>query len=138
MKSLHNTLTLVAFTVLLFAAAANAQIASRFIRVDVPFEFQVGKTVLPPGDYTIARANSNILILRDSQERVVASMVTTQAQVLSAPHVPKLVFYTNGGRNVLARIWTADSRYGYELSVARNRSAYAKARITEVQAATGR
>lgn len=138
MKSIQHTLTLLAFTVLLFAATANAQTAARFIQVDVPFEFQVGNTVLPPGDYTIARASSNILILRDSQERVVASMVTTQAQALSAPHAPKLVFYTDGGRNVLARIWTADSRYGYELSVARNHSAYAKARITEVQAATGR
>jgi hypothetical protein len=137
MNSIQRAFTLLALTVLLFAGV-QAQTTARFIQVHVPFEFQVGNEVLPAGEYSITRANPYILVLRDSHERVVASVVPAPAQASAAPAACKLVFYVDGERNVLARIWSANSRYGYELPVPRNWPAFAKVRTTEVQAATGR
>src|ERR1700733_8444088 len=133
MKSIQRTLTLLLLTVLLFICATWAQTATPLIRVNVPFEFQVGNKLLPAGDYLIAHSESYFLVVRDSHQRVVATVVTTPAQTLTAPPVSKLVFRVDGGRNVLTRVWTSSSRYGYELPAPRIGTAFAKTPSTEMQ-----
>jgi hypothetical protein len=138
MKSMQWALTLLLLTVLLFTSAAGAQTGTPLIRVAVPFDFQVGNKLLPAGDYLIARAESYFLVVRDSNERVVAMVVTTPAQALTAPPVSKLVFRVDGGRNVLTRVWTSSSRYGYELPPPRTRAVFAKTPSTEMQVTAGK
>jgi hypothetical protein len=139
MKSLQQTLTpLLLLTVLLFAGAARAQTATPLIRINVPFEFQVGNKLLPAGDYSVCRANPYILVVRDSRQRVVATLVTTPAQTLAPPTVPKLAFRVQGTRNVLTHVWLANSRYGFEFPASHTRPLFAQTPTSNVQAAAGR
>ena len=138
MRFIQHTLTVVAAAVLLFAGTARSQTVSRIIQVEIPFEFQLGNHVLPAGKYTISQANPSVLLLRDARDRVVASVVASQAQRLTPPPEPKLQFYVEDGRNVLARVWNSNDRYGWELPVAKRGASFAKARTTEVTGASGR
>ena len=138
MRLIRRTLTQLLFIVLLFAGAARAQSVTPLIRVKVPFEFEVGNKALPAGDYSILRKGSYLLELRDSRERVVATIATMPAQVLTAPVTTKLVFRADGERNVLTHVWTANSRYGYEFRSPQIANAFAKSRTARVQAAVGR
>lgn len=138
MNSIQRSLTLLSLAVLLFVGVARAQTRNRIMQVQIPFEFEVGHHILPAGTYFITRFETHILILSDSRDRVVATVVTTPAQVLEPVREAKLQFYVEGGRNVLVRVWTGNTRYGYELSVPKPGLAFAKSRPTEVTAAAGR
>jgi len=138
MKFTHRLLALLSSIVLLLAAAVTAQTVAPLIRVNVPFEFQVGNTVLPAGDYSVVRTDPYVLVLRDARNRVVATVVTTPAQLLVAPATPKVVFEMEGGRNVLSRVWAANSRFGFQFPSASRDSAVARNRSTSVQTTGGR
>ena len=138
MSILGRTLNTLSVAVLLFAGLAHAQfLGNPIMQVNVPFEFSAGKKTFPAGHYLFVRENPSTLILRDSSNRVVAAMVTSQAWSSTVPAGPKLVFYTYGGRHVLARVWLRSEHSGYELSRPKIPVAVAEETITPVQTATG-
>ncbi len=138
MSLLGRTLHTFSIAVLLFAGSAHAQfLGNPIMQVNVPFEFSAGKKTFPAGHYSFVRANPSTLIVRDSSNRVVAAMVTSQAWSSTAPAGPKLVFYNYGGRHVLARIWLRSERSGYEVSRPKTPAAVAEETVTPVQTASG-
>ena len=87
------------------AIPAQAINSSNQVRVDVPFEFQVGSEVLPPGEYTLTRSGSHALVVRD-EDRQVRATVVSRAQHPSKHPAPeaKITFNKYSDDLFLARI----------------------------------
>lgn len=138
MHTKQQMLRLVVSLVLLFTGAAWAQRGNSTIRVDVPFEFEVGNRVLPAGVYTIDRESPNILAIHDARRNVVATVTTISAESITPPAQSKVQFYVDGGRTVLARVWNANSRYGYELIPRKVKATVTKAQAVAAAGSSGR
>jgi hypothetical protein len=138
MNFTQRTLTLLSLVVLLFSGAALAQRGNAAIQVDVPFEFEVGHHILPPGVYTIDHENPYILAIHDARKRIVVTVIATPAETVGPSSAPKVQFYVDGGHNVLARIWNANSRYGYELSPQKSGATLAKSQNVVATVSAGR
>lgn len=104
--------------------SANGQ--SRRAMTSVPFEFTVGDTVLPAGDYTVGDITSSGSVLkignRDTNQAVMR--VTMQADGNSK--TAKLVFHRYGQRYFLAAVWTQAGRLGRQLIKSRQERAIEK------------
>lgn len=135
MKHVQRNLVLFALTLATFAASAQAQLAITRIKVDVPFEFSVGKKTFPAGQYSIVKTSPDILSLRNSREMVLTTTVISR--VLSTqPHVtPVLVFRIQGGRRQLTQVWDG-STYGFEFPHFKPSPLLAKSSDYDTQVAT--
>lgn len=115
-KLIARILIPLSLTVLLLAGAATAQYEQRTFKVSTPFEFSVNDKVFPAGDYTVVRATPSRVELRDSQGRVLASVITHSVESQTAPRFSKLAFSTADGGHALTQIWLENERVGYELA----------------------
>jgi len=121
--------------VLLWTATAYAQYESRVIlKVDVPFEFNVGKKLLPAGSYLVVRSAPYTLTLRDSDNRSLVSIVTSPVMARHARYAPVLRFESDGDRHVLSQVWPGAGASGYELAVPKRVTYLAGRQPVEVQA----
>lgn len=116
---LHIAATLSLF--LMLGAAAAAQ-ATREMTVAIPFNFYVGKTALPAGNYTVYRTSTNsgdgfLLRAADRQAKVV--FMAHQVRSAGAPGESKLEFRRYDGGYFLARVWAAGNNIGRELQPTR-------------------
>jgi hypothetical protein len=114
-KQTLRIMTALVGAVLSFAGALQAQYVPHYVKVSVPFEFTVGNTLLPAGDYKFACTPSAVE-LRDARGQLVASAVHHSVQSADTPVPPKLVFTTDSGGHALRQIWPGSSNYGYELA----------------------
>jgi hypothetical protein len=107
MKRLLNIpLALMMFaSVLVVSAQAQTSSAQKVI-ASIPFTFNVGKTILPAGRYTITVLNPNsdrkILQIRSLNGRS-SAMVLTNGVIGKASDDAKLVFERDGDRYVFAQ-----------------------------------
>lgn len=137
MKSIITGITSLIAVVLLFAAAGYAQFTRQAVlKADVPFEFNVGKKVLPAGEYVVVRVTPHILVLRDRDNHAVASFVAGAAVSTTVRSTPVLRFESVGTRHLLTQIWPSGVTTGYEL-IAPKRAVFLaqKPANTDVQAA---
>jgi hypothetical protein len=136
-KQSIRILTALVGVVLLFAGAMQAQYVPHYVKVSVPFEFTVGNTVLPAGDYKLV-CTPNEVELRDADGRVVASTVHHAVRTADTPVPPKLVFVTEGGGHALRQVWPGSTNFGYELALSNPAVVMAKQHSkTPVQLAGG-
>ncbi|MGC2660003.1 MAG: hypothetical protein WA324_18755 [Bryobacteraceae bacterium] len=85
------------------------------LNVSIPFDFTVGKTMLPAGDYTIDRTfGSPLVFIRDSQYHVKAAAISMPEYSTGKPSDSKVVFRVHGGRHYLASTWSSASGAGRE------------------------
>ena len=124
-------------TVLLLAGMGHAQFTDQIIKVNIPFDFEVGNMTFPAGMYSLARTQPHILRLRNSESHVLATLVTGPVETATAPSSPKLDFYFEGGRHILARVWQQDDTIGQELYPGKPATLLAKRRTVSVPATTG-
>jgi hypothetical protein len=122
-------LTLVSLAVLLFVGSAYGQYVQRVIKLTAPFEFTVDDKSFPPGQYSIVCLTPNRLDLRDSQNRVVALLITHSVQSRENVAATKLEFSTADGRYTLTQVWVANHRIGYELALPKVRALVAKGTV---------
>jgi len=137
MKRIAANITSLMVVVLLLATAGYAQYVQRLIlKVDVPFEFNVGKKTFPAGEYLVVRIAPYTLALRDSKGRFLTSVGTGTVLSLTARSTPKLKFELQDGRYVLREVWPGGSTAGYQLSSPKRLNAFAQNHPagTEVQA----
>ena len=73
------------------------------LKVDVPFEFTVGKKTFPAGEYRVVRIAPHTLALRDSKDRFLTSVMTGSVVSFKARPAPKLKFELKDGRYRLAK-----------------------------------
>jgi hypothetical protein len=115
------------FGLLLVAACANAQSVN--VNANVPFDFTVGKSILPAGEYSIqslASATGTVLAIRgeDSAKNMLASANT--AETLNPSPNSRLVFHKYGDKYFLAQIWLQGERTGREFKISRREAEMAK------------
>jgi hypothetical protein len=131
-RTIVRTLTLFFLASLPLASRARAQQVEETIKVNVPFEFNIGRKAFPAGQYSLIQARP-FLRVQDAQGRVVTTVLTRALQATRSGSSTRIEFETYGDQRVLTRVWQGES--GYELSVSRRATAIAKQRNREVEAA---
>lgn len=105
-------------------------------KVEVPFSFQVGRTVLPAGQYQV-RLIGNALVVVDKFGQSTA--VLTHGVEATAPReTSTLEFVKVDGEYQLHRIWRAGSEAGKELSLPSGDRTLAKSEGNTTQIAIGK
>ena len=108
---MKKTYTVIALLVLLgsMAVAANAQNSGRTqMKANIPFQFNVGETSLPAGEYTIAQVNpaSDQVILRiRANDGSRSAMVQVSSMMGKTADSSTLVFHRYGNKYFFAQAW---------------------------------
>lgn len=109
------------FTVLLIVIAAvsvNAQSMIYPLKVNIPFDFLVGDSVLHQGDYTVSTLNANgTIVLRGMHDSIAALTIPTGQRI--GNRADELVFHHVNGKYFLASVWTTANPTGYGLIISR-------------------
>ena len=126
-KQVVRTLTmlgLVSVAMVLMVGAAQGQSLGNRIRIDVPFDFNVGDNKLPAGEYTIGRAQptSGDIVLQISNVDNLGDVfrLTNSAQSIEPKHVNTLVFHRYGDQYFLFQVWPKGATVGRELPKSRS------------------
>lgn len=125
-KFVERTLTSLFLGALAFGCTAHAQRAERVIKASIPFEFSVGDQTFPAGNYLVVSVAPTQLELRDADNRGLTKVLTDPVQTLKTPASPKLLFYSKGGQQALARVWQEDYSIGQELRLPKSWTKAAK------------
>jgi hypothetical protein len=112
----------------------------QILKADIPFEFRVGSTVMPAGQYEVNLSFGNIpgmLSLRCYECRATALAKTINADAGQARTEATLVFTSYGDTYFLSAVWSPDRREGNALPKDKSereiaRSASLVARTSEV------
>jgi hypothetical protein len=90
------------------------------LEAEIPFSFEAGQSVLPPGEYRVAAGPVQGLIELACQDSKARIYVSTHA-VRSFETVGKgqLVFQRYGNRYFLRQIWTVGTDTGRELMISK-------------------
>jgi hypothetical protein len=105
----------------LLIAAGSAYAQS--VRFNVPFQFTVGTTLMPPGDYSI-ESHSGTLIIRGLDRQRFVNSIPVESR--DAQSQTKLVFRCYSSLCFLAQGWTEGNNSGWELAVNRQERLVAK------------
>lgn len=113
LKGLTMLLAVVALTLVSAVATVNAQ-ESRTQVANIPFEFQVGDTTLPAGDYNVTRMmnSGETIALRGAASAVRLSSLIIRSEPAKQS---KLVFHRYGDQYFLSEVWTAGYTNGRKL-----------------------
>jgi hypothetical protein len=115
MNRFASIATSLSTAVLLLAGAASAQFNDQKIAATIPFEFVVGKTMLPAGQYVFLRTGANLLLVRNAEGRNLTTVVTGSVEAPKAPKNSALRFETVNGSHVLVQVWNQHYAIGSEL-----------------------
>jgi len=106
MKRLH-------FAFGLFAALACSGLeAQTVVRANIPFEFRMGKTSFPSGDYTIEYSTRMLLVRQEAGRQSAAMALALPVSRATPPETSVLQFNRYGESYFLAGIFTAGSHEG--------------------------
>jgi hypothetical protein len=116
MNRIARIATSLTIAVLFLTVAASAQFNDQKTTADIPFEFSVGKTTLPAGQYVFLRTGANTLLIRDGQGRGLFTLVSDTESVpeVASSH-SSLRFANVDGKRVLVELWSAQDGVGREL-----------------------
>jgi hypothetical protein len=88
----------------LVALATSLSAETTLIKVNVPFEFVAGTTVMPAGAYTIEEPSSRgVLLLRGSQPNSTALVIAVNSGASNVAH-PGVTFSRRGSAVVLSTV----------------------------------
>jgi hypothetical protein len=121
--------TLVVFAVVAFLAATAGYSQSTLVG-KIPFEFRVGKSILPAGEYELTAGMApQVLRIRSTSGNDTVMTLVNAAETLNGPKECKLVFNRYGSTYFLSQVWRAANNRGIALpktkaerEVARNAS----------------
>lgn len=105
---------------ILIAIFAFSQQWTQQVKVTVPFEFVVGNTVLPAGDYWVSTSlrSSSVLMLTNTRTKAqaITSNINIGVNAGGYNESSSLVFVLDaGGRHVLHQIWIAGQSHGHNI-----------------------
>ena len=107
-------LSTLSLLVTLTATSAHAQSDLR-LEANIPFEFSVGKMILPAGEYTVRYGAQGVLVIQSVDRRASQIFMTISTQASTPRDKSSLVFNQYGNRYFLSSIWTAGDYLGHEL-----------------------
>lgn len=99
------------------------------MKADVPFEFIVNGSTLPPGQYTIqsfGTADGKTLLLRGSDKNENATVNAIDVESMKSARETKLIFHRYGNRYFLSQVWVAGNERGHELPKSHRESELAR------------
>src|SRR5690242_9251553 len=100
MKRLH-------FAFGLFAAVACTSLqAQTILQANIPFEFRMGETSFPAGDYVFKYSPHLLVVHQEQGERSTAMALPLPASRSKAPATGIVEFNRYGDSYFLAKIWT--------------------------------
>jgi hypothetical protein len=131
-KRVFRTITMLSFLLVLAAVSVNAQrLSDDSIAVNIPFDFAVGQTKLPAGNYTLRR-----IVLPSSYDRLVIQSadgrgdshtgMTRPNRTTEVQKQSNVVFNRYGDQYFLSQVWMAGSDTGRDLFQSRNERNLAK------------
>lgn len=107
-----------AFAAVLFAAFTSTLVQAQTVdlRANIPFEFRVGQTELPAGEYVIHHQTPGVLIMRD-QSGHNAALIPFTVSEFRPPKLQngELEFNRYGETYFLAKLWAPGSQTGVAL-----------------------
>lgn len=108
-------LVLIGLGLLLTTVSAYAQTIN--VKATIPFDFIVNRSTLPAGAYSLQSMGSDgrVLLVRSSDNRPEALLVTNRSESRQAAEKSKLVFHKYGDRYFLSQIWVAGNASGHQL-----------------------
>ena len=112
-KYAYQVLTALTLVAWLMVPATHAQ--SIMLKADIPFNFVVGDTQLPSGEYHVKQLRPGVIQVQDKVTRSSAIVMTTGVQTEKTSDVGKLVFNRYGDNYFLSRIWAPSSIIGRQL-----------------------
>jgi hypothetical protein len=121
-----RTITMLSFVFVLAAVSVNAQGRSEnSIEGNIPFDFAVGNTKLPAGNYTLRRialtSSYDRLVIKSSDGRGDSHTVMTMPNRTSQiQKQSRLVFNRYGDQYFLSQVWMAGSDTRRDLFQSRN------------------
>lgn len=108
------SMMLIAAAALLVSTVAFAQ--SGTYSASIPFQFRVGQTVMPAGDYRLSVVGPKVIALRGVTASANAIADTAYIdEVRNNDRRPRLIFHKYGERYFLAQVWS--NTRGHELFV---------------------
>jgi len=116
-KYAYRVLTALTLVAWLMVPATHAQ--SIMLKADIPFNFVVGDTQLPSGEYHVKQLRPGVIQVQDKVTRSSAIVMTTGVQTGKTSDVGKLVFNRYGDNYFLSRIWEPSSITGRQLPKSR-------------------
>jgi hypothetical protein len=108
-------LTTFSLLVMLTATSVSGQSDMR-LRVNIPFEFSVGKAILPAGEYTVSYGARGLLVIQSVDRSLSQAFITFSTEASTTRDESSLVFHQYGHQYFLSTIWTAGDYIGHELS----------------------
>ena len=113
------------FTLLVLLTPAFAQSAG--FRVQVPFEFAVGKQTLAAGEYSVTVMKPGMLqVQRIDGPGTAAAMTTYIGGGPAQDRTPRLIFHNYSDHYFLSQIWIDDVNPGHELFASASELRYAR------------
>lgn len=134
MKRFASILTGLSVAVLFFVASAHAQ-SERRLSATIPFDFVVGSTLLPAGQYEFQGVGDNIVQLRASDGRSMFVLSSAPAEANRLADKSTLKFAVVNGHHVLIQIWNNLADRGNEFPYGNASMEAASQRTIEVTVA---
>ena len=112
--------TMIALLVLVgsMAVAAQAQTSGRTqLIAHIPFQFNVGKTALPAGEYSVRQVNPDSdcgVLLLSSRDGNASAMIQVGSVIGKAPETAKLTFHRYGNKYFFAQAWIDGDNTGMQ------------------------
>ena len=116
-KYAYQVLTALTLVAWLMVPATQAQ--SIMLKADIPFNFVVGDTQLPSGEYHVKQLRPGVIQVQGKVTRSSAIVMTTGVQTGKTSDVGKLVFNRYGDNYFLSAIWEPSSITGRQLRKSR-------------------
>ena len=122
-KQVYRALAVMSLCGVLAAPIVQAQ--SDMLLVNIPFEFNVGKAMLPSGQYHIKLSPTTLMIQsKDGHQAAFASTIGVSSP--KAEDIGKLVFNRYGTQYFLSKVWGPQNPTGRELLKSRTEIEVAK------------
>jgi hypothetical protein len=99
------------------------------LKADVPFEFIVNGSTLPPGQYTIqsfGTVDGKTLLVRNADKNENATVNSINVESRESAPVTKLIFHRYGSRYFLSQVWVAGNERGNALPKSHRESELAR------------
>ena len=86
-----------------FAMAGTSFAQSKMVRANVPFDFTVGKQLLPAGTYTINEEPSGLIVIKN-HDKPIEVLTLVHPDGAKVPNGGKLMFHKYGNQYFLSEI----------------------------------
>jgi hypothetical protein len=86
-----------------FAMAGTSFAQSETVRANVPFDFTVGRQLLPAGTYTIKAKSSGLIVIKN-QDKPITALTIAGPDGNKSPKGGKLMFHRYGDQYFLSEI----------------------------------